>query len=73
VSGAPAEVRVRVNGEERRFPAGTRIRELLLELGVSTPRVAVERNREILPKAEYESTALAEGDELEVVEFVGGG
>jgi len=40
---------------------------------VSTPRVAVERNREILPKAEYESTALAEGDELEVVEFVGGG
>jgi len=73
VSGAPGHIRVRVNGEERRVPAGTRIRELLLELGVSTPRVAVERNREILPKAEYESTALAEGDELEVVEFVGGG
>jgi len=40
---------------------------------VSTPRVAVERNREILPKASYDSTSLEEGDELEVVEFVGGG
>jgi thiamine biosynthesis protein ThiS len=40
---------------------------------VSTPRVAVERNREILPKASYGSTALEDGDELEVVEFVGGG
>ena len=73
MSIARAEVRIRVNGEEHRFPAGTRIPELLSQLGVSTPRVAVERNREILPKAKYESTALEEGDELEVVEFVGGG
>jgi sulfur carrier protein len=73
VTIARAEVRIRVNGEERRFPAGTRILELLSQLGVSTPRVAVERNREILPKAKYESTTLEEGDELEVVEFVGGG
>lgn len=73
MSIACAEVRIRVNGEERRVPAGTRIPELLSQLGVSTPRVAVERNREILPKAKYESTSLEEGDELEVVEFVGGG
>lgn len=73
MSIARAEVRIRVNGEERRVPAGTRIPELLSQLGVSTPRVAVERNREILPKAKYESTSLEEGDELEVVEFVGGG
>jgi thiamine biosynthesis protein ThiS len=73
VSIARAEVRIRVNGEERRIPAGTTIPELLSQLGVSTPRVAVERNREILPKAKYESTSLEEGDELEVVEFVGGG
>jgi thiamine biosynthesis protein ThiS len=73
VTIARAEVRIRVNGEERRFPAGTRILELLSQLGVSTPRVAVERNREILPKAKYASTTLEEGDELEVVEFVGGG
>ncbi len=68
-----ADVRIRVNGEDRAVPSGTRISALLSQLGVSTPRVAVERNREILPKAKYDSTALEDGDELEVVEFVGGG
>ena len=67
------EVRVRVNGEERPFPSGTSISALLARLGVSTPRVAVERNREIVPKAAYDSTHLEANDELEVVEFVGGG
>ena len=66
-------VRVRVNGEELRLPGGASVTSLLERLAVSTPRVAVERNREIVPKAEYASTVLAEGDELEVVEFVGGG
>ncbi|MEO8347614.1 MAG: sulfur carrier protein ThiS [Acidobacteriota bacterium] len=64
---------VRVNGEERRFPAGMTISALLGDLEVSTPRVAVERNREIVPKGSYESTRIEEGDDLEVVEFVGGG
>jgi thiamine biosynthesis protein ThiS len=73
LSRATPEVRIRVNGEERTFPAGTCVRDLLAILEVSTPRVAVERNREILPKVSYGSTPLEEGDELEVVEFVGGG
>lgn len=73
MSPAAAEVRIRVNGDVRAFPAGTSVRDLLAILEVSTPRVAVERNREILPKASYDSTSLEEGDELEVVEFVGGG
>ncbi|HZI67258.1 MAG TPA: sulfur carrier protein ThiS [Thermoanaerobaculia bacterium] len=68
-----APVVVRVNGEERRFPGGSTIAALLGALEVSTPRVAVERNREIVPKASYDSTRIEEGDELEVVEFVGGG
>ncbi len=67
------EVRVRVNGEELRLPEGASVSALLERLKVSTPRVAVERNCEIVPKAAYASTALAEGDVLEVVEFVGGG
>lgn len=67
------EVRIRVNGTERSFPHGTSVRDLLAILEVSAPGVAVERNREILPKASYASTSLEEGDELEVVEFVGGG
>jgi thiamine biosynthesis protein ThiS len=64
---------VKVNGRERRFEPGTAISTLLAELAVSTPRVAVERNREIVPKASYETTRIEEGDEIEVVEFVGGG
>jgi len=68
-----AEVTVRVNGELLRLTQGASIATLLEKLKVSTPRVAVERNRDIVPKAEYATTPLAEGDELEVVEFVGGG
>ena len=68
-----AEVTVRVNGEPLKVSRGASIATLLEKLAVSTPRVAVERNRDIVPKAQYASTALAEGDELEVVEFVGGG
>ncbi|HEY7862949.1 MAG TPA: sulfur carrier protein ThiS [Thermoanaerobaculia bacterium] len=66
-------MRVRVNGEERLLPPATTVAGLLQQLGVSTPRVAVERNREIVPKARYADTRLADGDDLEVVEFVGGG
>jgi sulfur carrier protein len=68
-----AEVQIRVNGEPMRLPAGASVADLLERLRVSTPRVAVERNREILPKAEYGGTSLADGDVFEVVELVGGG
>jgi len=67
------EVAVRVNGETVKLPAGATVAGLIQKLQVSTPRVAVERNREIVPKAAYSTTALVEGDDLEVVEFVGGG
>jgi sulfur carrier protein len=67
------DLRVRVNGDELRLPRGASVTVLLERLKVSTPRVAVERNREILPKSSYASTLLQEGDVFEVVEFVGGG
>ncbi len=68
-----AELAITVNGEAMRLPAGASVADLLERLRVSTPRVAVERNREILPKAEYAATPLADGDAFEVVELVGGG
>ncbi len=68
-----AEVRIRVNGEEVLLPAGSSVAELLARLEVSLPRVAVERNREILPKRDYPATLLRDGDVFEVVELVGGG
>ena len=70
---ATVSIRARVNGEERDLPEGTTVAALLQRLGVGTPRVAVERNREIVPKAEYATTVVAPGDALEIVEFVGGG
>ncbi len=64
---------MRVNGEDLDLPEGASVASVLERLEIQTPRVAVERNREIVPKASYASTALASGDVLEVVEFVGGG
>lgn len=66
-------VAVRVNGSELELPEGASVASVLERLEIATPRVAVERNREIVPKSEYSTTALAAGDVLEVVEFVGGG
>jgi len=68
-----ADIDVTVNGSAMRLPAGTSLTDLLERLHVSTPRVAVERNREIVPKATYAETRLEAGDALEVVELVGGG
>jgi thiamine biosynthesis protein ThiS len=73
MSTATLEVSVLVNGEELRLPRGASVARLLEKLKISTPRVAVERNREILPKASYASTFVEDGDSFEVVEFVGGG
>jgi len=67
------ELRVRVNGDELRLPHGASVAALLERLRISTPRVAVERNREIVPKREYPDTELRDGDILEIVELVGGG
>ena len=66
-------MRVEVNGEFRELPDGATIATLLLQLGVQDGPVAVERNREIVPRALHGQTPLSDGDALEVVQFVGGG
>lgn len=68
-----AGLRVTVNGEPLELEAGASVADLLERLRVGSPRVAVERNRDIVPRAQYGATVLAEGDALEVVELVGGG
>ena len=62
-----------INGETRTIPQGTTVKTLIGELGLGDRRVAVQRNREVIPRAQHESTVLAAGDRLEVVTFVGGG
>ena len=66
-------MQIEVNGLAREIDAGATVTDLLRELGVSGGPVAVERNREIVPRAAHASTALAAGDRVEVVQFVGGG
>jgi sulfur carrier protein len=62
-----------VNGQSRQVPTGTTVRMLIIDLGLDDRPVAVERNRQVIPRAEHASTLLAPGDHLEVVTFVGGG
>ncbi len=66
-------MRVQINGEERQLAGGLTLAQLIEQLGMKPDRVAVERNREIVPRAQWPATALAEGDRLEIVHFVGGG
>ena len=66
-------MRIEINGEPREVPAGLTIGTLLDTLGLSERPVAVERNADIVPRAQHASTPLHDGDKLEVVQFVGGG
>ncbi|MBQ9155443.1 MAG: sulfur carrier protein ThiS [Eubacterium sp.] len=63
---------VMINGEARQA-AGKSISQCLKEMDYDPRTVAVERNEEIVPKAQYEETILQDGDTVEVVSFVGGG
>ena len=69
-------MKVHINGEERTFsdsPAPFTLAALVEKLGMKPDRVAVELNRDIVPRDRWAQTPLADGDRLEVVHFVGGG
>jgi thiamine biosynthesis protein ThiS len=64
---------VRVNGEHRRLPEGISVADMLNDLGLDPLRVAVERNLEIVPRSTLGQVAVEDGDDYEIVHFVGGG
>ena len=66
-------LKLTVNGEARSVPAGLTVAELLAEIGLAARKVAVERNLEIVPRSQYVTTRLADGDAIEIVHFIGGG
>ena len=71
---APATtIRLTVNGEPYELAAGATVSVLVAQLGYNTGAVAVERNREVVPRRDHCTTQLFPGDEVEVVTFVGGG
>lgn len=66
-------MRIVLNGEIREIKAGMSLSLLVESLGGDPRGIAIERNREIVPKSAHATTHLEDGDELEVVQFVGGG
>ena len=70
--GLDAEISITVNGEPRRQAAGS-VAELVRALGLDPAKVAVERNREIVPRSTLGEVAVSDGDAFEIVHFVGGG
>ncbi len=64
---------LQINGEDKDFSDLSTVADLVKTLGAKPDRVAVELNRNIVPKREWDSTPLKDGDTLEIVHFVGGG
>jgi thiamine biosynthesis protein ThiS len=64
---------ITINGERRDAQQGATVADLLQELNLPPGRVAIERNLEILPRPQWNETAVQPGDRYEIVHFVGGG
>jgi sulfur carrier protein len=62
-----------INGTPRDVPDDLTVRDLVLHLGLGAGPVAVELNREIVPRADHGTRKVASGDTVEIVQFVGGG
>ncbi len=71
--GSGARVKIRVNGEEREVPEQCSVADLLAEMQRNPRYLAVERNKQLIPRGQHASCLLESGDELEIVTLVGGG
>ena len=64
---------IKVNGENIEISDPLTINGLLKHIGLDDRRVAIERNLEIVPKSNYSVTNISDGDQIEIVHFIGGG
>jgi thiamine biosynthesis protein ThiS len=69
----PAAIQVTINGESRSVPPGQSIAELLNLLAIASDRVAIELNKSLVRKRDWQQTTVFHGSQIEIVEFVGGG
>lgn len=69
----PKTCQVKVNGRARTLDEGTTIAELVAQMRMGDRRIAIEVNREIVPRSAHAAAVLSEGDEVEIVHAVGGG
>jgi thiamine biosynthesis protein ThiS len=66
-------ITIHLNGQPRTLDTGTNLTTLVATMGQDPRGIAIERNRDIVPKSAWDACVLADGDRLEVVVFVGGG
>jgi thiamine biosynthesis protein ThiS len=66
-------MRIYVNGEPRDLSGPSSVAELITQLDLPAPRIAIELNREVVRRNEWGGTMLKDGDRIEIVHFVGGG
>lgn len=66
-------MQIKLNGEPRDFTSPLSVEALARALELSPSQVAIEKNREIVPKSAYNEVMLNEGDEIEIVRLIGGG
>jgi thiazole synthase/sulfur carrier protein len=66
-------ISLHVNGAPMDVPEATTVAALLTRIGLNAKKIAVERNREIVPRSAYSKVTLQPGDALEIVHFIGGG
>jgi thiamine biosynthesis protein ThiS len=71
--GEDGVMQLMINGEEKAISGVDDVAGLVLALGLDPRKVAIERNLEIIPRSTYAQTPLAEGDQIEIVHFIGGG
>lgn len=66
-------MQIKLNGTPHTLAACDNVAALVQQLALEQTQVAIEKNREIVPRSRWAEAALAEGDEIEIVRFVGGG
>ena len=66
-------LKITLNGKETDVAEGSALGDLIKSLGLNPQRLAIELNRRIVRRADWHSTAISEGDKVEIVHFVGGG
>ena len=66
-------MQIRLNGDLQQIPEPLAVSALLKRLDIDARRIAVEHNNVVLKRAQYDSTVVNDGDEVEIVNFVGGG
>ena len=66
-------MKVFINGETREISSEVRLNELLVQLSLPSERIAIELNKEVVRRKDWESIQIKEADKIEIVHFVGGG